>query len=501
MSDLNLFRAFKDATIKFPDKTALIYGSHHISYKRLLDAVERLANSLSKLGICDGDRMGIMLPNIPQFVISYFALLKLGVWIIPINTMFKEEEIRYLLEDSEAKGIIAVDQYATQVQKAVQTLEFCHVVIFLGDNIPNWARSLTTLIASSDPMLEDIEIEANNTAVVLYTAGTTGRPKGAVLSHRNILTQVESIRHALVLESNDILLCVLPLFHSFGQMAAMNTSLVVGSTTVVLSKFVPQEVIKSLAEDSISIFLGLPIMFHALSQLDVDKNDFPQLKFCISSGGPLTDRLRSNFEAKFGKPILQGYGLTEAGPLLAVQRLEHPRKPNSVGFPTYGMQVRIVDDSNNEVQLNDVGEVVVHGQNVTQGYLNRPETSKEVLKDGWFKTGDLGKFDEDGYLYIVDRKKNVILKGGFNVYPREVESILSAHPKVKQCSVVGVKDEIQNEEVKALVLLKQGETLTKDELLNYCRERLAVYKCPKYIEFVKALPQSSTYKILKSEIN
>ncbi|MFQ6114532.1 MAG: long-chain fatty acid--CoA ligase [bacterium] len=500
MSDLNLFRAFKNNAIKFQDKTALIYGSHHISYKRLLDAVERLAKGLSKLGVSPGDRFAVMLPNIPQFVISYFALLKLGVWVIPINIMFKEGEITYLLEDSEAKGIIAVDRYSTQVQKAVQNLEFCHIVIFLGNNIPNWAHSLTELIASSTPMTEDIEIESDSTAVVLYTAGTTGRPKGAVLSHTNIFAQIQSVRRALVLQPNDTILCVLPLFHSWGQTAAMNAPLLTGSTIVVLSKFMAQEVIKTLADHHISIFLGLPTMFHALNQLEVNKEDFPQLKYCISSGGPLSDKLRANFEEKFGKPILQGYGLTEAGPLLAIERLDHPRKPNSVGFPTYGVQVRIVDDTNNEVQFNEVGEIVVYGQNVMKGYLNRPESSKEVLKNGWLNTGDLGKFDENGYLYIVDRKKNLILKGGFNVYPQEVESILAAHPKVKECAVIGVKDEIQGEEVKALILPKPGETLTKEELMKYCRERLAMYKCPKYVEFVKALPRSSTGKILKREI-
>lgn len=500
MSDLNLFQAFKDSAKKFEEKTALIYGSHHIPYRRLLDAVERLANSLSKLGFIQGDRAALMLPNIPQFVICYFALLKLGVWVIPVNTMFKEGEIGYLLEDSEAKGIIAVERYKTQVQKAVQNLEFCHIVIFLGDNIPNWAYDLTKLIASSNPMFEDTEIDSNDTAVVLYTSGTTGRPKGAELSHKNILAQVESIRQVLVLESQDTLLCALPLFHSYGQMSTMNAPLVTGSTVVVLSKSQAEDVAKALAEYHISIFLGLPSMFHALNQLEVNKEDFRRLKYCISSGAPLPDNLRSSFEEKFGKPILEGYGLTEAGPLLAIQGLEHPRKPNSVGFPTYGVQIRVVNDSNNEVPFNEVGEIVVHGHNVMKGYLNRPETSKQVLKDGCLNTGDLGKFDEDGYLYIVDRKKDLILKGGFNVYPQEVESILFGHPKVKECAVIGVKDEIQGEEIKALILPKQGEKLTEEELVEYCRERLAVYKCPKYFELVTTLPRSTAGKILKREL-
>ncbi|MFQ5825344.1 MAG: long-chain fatty acid--CoA ligase [bacterium] len=500
MSDLNLFQVFKNSAKKYEDKTALIYRSNHISYNRLLEAIERLANSLSKLGISPGDRMAVMLPNIPQFIISYIALLKLGAWVIPVNIMFKEGEIRYLLEDSEAKGIIALDRFSNQVQKAVQNLEFCNNIIYLGNHISNGSHNLTQLIASSNPMLEDIEIPFDSTAVVLYTAGTTGQPKGAELSHRNIMAQVDSIRQVLVLESKDTLSCVLPLFHSFGQTAAMHAPLVSGSTIVVLAKFIAEEVIKSFCRDGITIFFGLPTMFHALNQLEVNKEDFPQLKYCISSGAALSDKLRSSFEEKFGKPILEGYGLTEAGPLVAIQRLDHPRKTNSVGFPIDGVQVRIVDSTNNEVPNNEIGEIMVYGQNVMKGYLNRPKTSKEVLKDGWLNTGDLGKFDEDGYLYIIDRKKDLILKGGFNVYPREVESVLSAHPKIKDCVVIGVEDEIQGEEVKALVVFREGETLTNEELANYCRDRLAIYKCPKYIEYVKYLPRDSTGKILKSKI-
>lgn len=500
MHDLNLFAVFKNSAKKFNEKTGLIFGNHHISYRRLLDAIERLANSLSKLGISKGDRFAIMLPNLPQFVISYFALLKLGAWVIPVNTMFKEGEIRYLLEDSEAKGIVAWGRFERLIEKAVQNLDSCNILIFLGNYIPREAYNLTHLIASSEPMLEDLEVEADSTAVILYTAGTTGNPKGAVLSHSNANAQVESIRKSLVLESKDTILGVVPLFHSFGQMVAMNAPLVSGSTVVLLARYNAQEVVKSLIENNVSVFVGLPTMYRELSQEEVKIEDFPALRYCISSGAPLPQKISINFEEKFGKPILEGYGLTEAGPLVVFQRLDHSRKPNSVGYPAYGVQVRIINNFNKEVSFNEVGEVLVQGANVMKGYLNRPEATKEVLKDGWLHTGDVGKFDDDGYLYIVDRKKDLILKGGFNVYPREVEAILIAHPGVKECAVIGIADEIQGEEIKALVVPKFKDTLTKEELVEYCREKLAVYKCPKYIEFVKSLPRGATGKILKREL-
>jgi long-chain acyl-CoA synthetase len=500
MSSFNLFQEFKKSAKKYEDKTSLIFGTHAVTYKRLLDAAERLAGSLSKLGISRGDRCALMLPNLPQFVICYYALLKLGSWIVPVNTLFKEEEIRYLLEDSEAKGIIALSKDVNLIQKAICGLDSCKIQIYLGDNIPTDVHDLTHLIASSPPMSDDIKINADDPAVVLYTTGTTGRPKGAVLSHGNVMAQIDSIRNAVVLESKDVVSSAVPLFHSFGHTVAMHVPLITGCTVVLYPKFDAQEVAQSLKENQVTVFIGLPTMFRSLSYLNVNKEDFSALRYCISSGAPLLQKVRNKFEEKFGKPILAGYGLTEAGPLVTIQRWEHQRKPDSLGFPVFEVQVKIVDNLNNEVQFNEVGEVLVQGPNVMQGYLNRPAATREVLKDGWLHTGDVGKLDEDGLLYIVDRKKDLILKGGFNVYPREVESVLTAHPKVKECAVIGIEDEIQGEEVKALVVPKQGVSLKKEELSQYCRERLAVFKCPKYIEFVNALPRGTMGKILKRKL-
>ncbi|MFQ5709031.1 MAG: AMP-binding protein [bacterium] len=497
MSELNVYQVLRSQTKNFEDKAAIVFGEHFISYRRLFDAIERLASSLSNLGVRKGDRFAIMLPNLPQFVICYFALLKLGVAVIPVNTRFKETEVQFILEDARPRGVVAWDRFTALIQRAVEEIETCNILVFLGDSSPANAHNLTELIAEHQPSIEDFSFEVDTPAVISYTAGTTGQPKGAVFSHSNIKAQIVSMQKMCFFLSSDVVLCMTPLFDSFGHITAMTTPLVCGATVVLLAKFDPQQVVNVLKRLKVSVLIGRPKMFRALNRLEVQAADFPDLKYCLVSWGLLPEKIKAGFEQKFGKLVYEGYSITEGGPLVAMQRIDLPRKQRSVGHPGYQVEVRVVDEGDQDVPMTEVGEILVSGPNVMAAYLEDSERTNGSFKNGWLHTGDVGRFDEEGNLYIEDRKCDTIFKGGFHVYPREVEAVLTAHPKVQECAVIGLPDRAMGEEVHALVVLKHGATIEKEKLLKHCRERLEPYKCPKNMEFVKSIPRSSAGQVLK----
>jgi len=499
-SSSSLVELAEQAGERYPDQIAVRFGRHEITYARFLDAVYRFSQGVRNLGIEAGDRAALMLPNLPQFTISYFGLLKIGAAVIPVNTQLKDVEIRYLLEDSEAKALVVWEGYLPYALRAAQGLETCHQVIVLGDQVPEGCQDLTRLIAESEPAPEGTKFDASTTAVVFYTAGTTGRPKGAEITHQNLLANTYVLWEILQMRREDRALAVLPLFHPFGQYVVQNIPLAAGATVVLLPEFDAGEVVRVLSEQAITVFAGLPTMYHSMAEHVQEPISLPKLRLCISSGGPLHSRTHDAFKQKFGIDIAQGYGLSEVSPLVTVNWWARTNKAGSVGLPVRGLEVRIVDASGNRLPPGEVGEIWVRGPSVMKGYLNRPAATREVIHDGWFQTGDLGRLDADGYLYLVDRKKDLISKAGFNVYPREVEAFLLGHPKVQDCCVVGVPDGPHGEEVKACIVLKAGEKMTEQEVIDYCRERMAVYKCPSIVEFYDGLPRSSTGRVLKSKL-
>jgi long-chain acyl-CoA synthetase len=485
-----------DNARKNPDAVAIVYGSTTIPYHRLSDAIDRLAAGLYQRGLRRGDRIALMLPNVPHFIISYYALLKLGVWIVPLNIMLKETEVRYILEDSEAKGFIGWQSFSQTLSRAVANLDRCHLQIYLGENLPPGCIDLIQLINAGIPLpLEPVP--SDEIAVVYYTAGTTGHPKGAMLSHENLLASVQGCRQTLLVRPEDRFLAVLPLFHSFGQVVGMHVPLASGAVIVLHSKLDSALIIESIQNDRVTIFPGVPGIFEQVLQLKPPKETISTLKYCVGSGAPVTKRLYEEMMNRYGVPILAGYGLSECSPLSAAQQpLGHIRH-DSVGMPLPGLEVRILDNTGKTLGPGEVGEIAFSGNTVMRGYLNRSEATKDVLRNGWLMTGDVGYLDADGYLYIVDRKKDLILKAGFNVYPREVEEFINAHPKVEECAVIGVPDKYCGEEVKAYVVLRQGQHSSKDELIQYCRDKIAAYKCPKHVEFCGSLPRGATGKVLK----
>ena len=481
---------------KHSDAVAIVYGATTIPYHRLSDAIDRLAAGLYQLGLRRGDRIALMLPNVPHFIISYYALLKLGVWIVPLNIMLKETEVRYILEDSEAKGFIGWQNFSQTLSRAVANLDRCHLHIFLGENLPPGSIDLIQLISTGTPVqIESVALD--EIAVVYYTAGTTGHPKGAMLSHENLLASVHGCRQTLLVGPEDRFLTVLPLFHSFGQVVGMHVPLASGAVVVLHSKLDTAAIVQSVQTDRVTIFPGVPGIFEQVLQLNPPKETFSTLKYFIASGAPISRRLYDEMMNRYGVQILAGYGLSECSPLSAAQQPMGHMRHDSVGVPLPGLEVRIFDNTGKALAPGEVGEIAFSGNTVMRGYLNRSEATKDVLRDGWLMTGDVGYLDTDGCLYIVDRKKDLILKAGFNVYPREVEEFINAHPKVEECAVIGVPDKYCGEEVKAYVVLRQGQHSNKDELIQYCRDKMAAYKCPKHIEFCGSLPRGATGKVLK----
>lgn len=483
------------------EKTALSWGSSQISYGDLKKAVLRLAAGLKELGIRKGDRVLIMLPNIPHFTISYYAVLSIGAVVVPINIMFKEREISYQIEDSEAIAAIGWEGFSSELVKARERTESLKNLIILGDNIPPDTIPLIKLMADSIPLEEIDKVDPDDTGVIMYTAGITGHPKGAELSHKGLSHGVKVLAETLRYTNREKILSVVPFFHSFGGLVVMNAGLYGGATLVLSPKFSPQEVLELMAKEKVTIFAGVPTMFQMLhDQGNQADYDLSNLKYCLSGGSPLSEDLLKKFEEKFNTYILEGYGLSETCAAASFNNFKRERKPGSVGYPLDGVEMKIVSESDNDVPIGEVGEIVIKGPTLMKDYRNRPQATKETIQDGWFHTGDIGRMDMDGYFYLVDRKTDMILKGGFKVFPREIEEVILGHPQVKEVAVIGIPDPIMGEEIKACIVPKEGMRINPASLLEYCRERMANYKCPAVLRFFRELPKGPTGRTLKKEL-
>jgi long-chain acyl-CoA synthetase len=513
---LNLSSVLEHQAMLAPERPAITCGGRTLTYEQVNAAASQVAGGLAALGIGVGDHVALSCPNVPWFPIAYFGILKVGAVVVPLNVLLKPREIAYHLKDSQAKALLAFEGTAelpmAQMARAACDEAGCPSLVIMTMDleapapVPG-ARTLAQLTRGQSSRFETKRRRPDDTAVILYTSGTTGHPKGAELTHANMLLNAVATHEMLIPArrggfEQDVALVTLPLFHSTAQTCQMNSGLYAGLRLVFLPRFDPATVLKTIVEERVAFWIGVPTMYWALldyaASAKVDVTEVrTHLRICISGGAPMPVEVMRRFESTFGVRVLEGYGLSETAPVISFNQLQRPSKPGTVGLPIFGVDIRCVDENGAQVASGERGEVVVRGPNVMKGYFNRPEATDEATRNGWFHTGDIGVIDEEGYLSIVDRKKDMILRGGFNVYPRELEEVIMTHPAVSLVAVIGVPDERLGEEVKAFVVRKPGAAVTEQDLLDWFRDQFAAYKYPRTVELVDSLPMGPTGKILK----
>ncbi|MGE5703079.1 MAG: long-chain-fatty-acid--CoA ligase [Clostridia bacterium] len=492
---LNLNENLQKSAELYPENIAFNYLGQTATYAQLDQMASRFASALRARGVGKGDTVGVLMGNTPEFIIAYYGILRTGAAVVPINPIYTSAEISYILSNSRAKAVVAIASLEPVVNKLKEQLENLAFTVYtepVGSEL-----TVEALLQENDNLMETVHIDEEDLAVVLYTSGTTGHPKGAMLTHRNLASNAEATAILFELDKTDRMVAVLPLFHVFCMTVCMNAPISTGATILLVPKFSPVEVVRTIRAEAATMFAGVPTMYNFMLQLpDATADDFASLRFCVSGGAAIPVELLHRFEEKYGTNILEGYGLTESSPVASFNPVRGTRKPGSIGKQIPGVQCRVVDAEGNEVPRGNVGELIIQGANVMKGYLGMPEETTSALREGWLYTGDLARMDEEDYIYIVDRKKDMIIVGGYNVYPREVEEVLYLHPHVLEAAVIGVPDEEYGEIVQAYVVKKQ-ESVTHDDLWQFCKEKLAKYKIPKQIEFLDELPKNSTGKILR----
>ena len=465
-----------------------------LSYAGLWEAAGRMTSLLLSAGIGSGDRVAVMLPNVPAFPVAFYGALGAGGVVVPVNPLLKSRELAYHLRDSGAKILLAWHAVAGEAGKGAAETGVQLIVVS--------EPAASALLADVAAVDGAVERAGGDDAVILYTSGTTGRPKGAELTHAGLTRNAELTATTLLNAGpSDVIMGCLPLFHSFGLTCALNVTIISGATLTLLPRFDPGTALEIIERDKVTIFEGVPTMYAAMLHDPASvRADTSSLRVCISGGAAMPVQIMRRFEQAFGCVILEGYGLSETSPVASFNHPGKVRKPGSIGIPIVGVQMRVVGLSGTEVPAGEVGEVLIAGHNVMKGYWGKPEATAEAITDGWFRTGDLGRADEDGYFYIVDRKKDMIIRGGFNVYPREVEEVLYEHPAVAEAAVIGIPHDRLGEEVGAAVALKPGATATPAELRAFARDQMASHKYPRHVWLVPELPKGPTGKILRREI-
>ncbi len=491
----NLASLLIDAAERNGDGIAVKLDDVALNYTVIAEGSARIAGLLHEKGFQSGDRVGLMLPNVPFFPPIYYAILRAGGVVVPMNVLLKRREVAYYLQDSGAKLLFGWADFAPEAEPGAADAgtEF----ISVG---PDFAQ----VAFAAEPRHEVVEVGDEDPAVLLYTSGTTGQPKGAELTHGNLLSNVETTVQTLIqVGPDDVILGALPLFHSFGQTCAMNVATAASATLTLIPRFDPLKALQIVDRDKVTVFEGVPTMYNAILAVPEEARaglDLSSLRLCVSGGSALPGEVLKAFDATFDCKILEGYGLSETSPVASFNHPDRERKVGSIGTPIRGVEMKVVGENDEDLPTGEVGEIVIRGHNVMKGYWGKPEATESVMRGGWFHSGDLAKVDEDGYFFIVDRKKDMIIRGGYNVYPREIEEVLYEHPSVAEAAVVGVADREWGEEVGACVALKPGAEATPDELREYVKERVAAYKYPRHIWLVAELPKGPTGKILKREI-
>jgi long-chain acyl-CoA synthetase len=491
---LNLASILTESAVRFPERPAVRLGDVELTYAELDDRSARLATLLGERGLKQGERVGVMLPNVLEFPVVYYGVLRTGAVVVPLNVLLKRREIVYYLEDSGAKLLLAWHGFAEEARSGAEEAD--------AELIEVEPQSFAAMVAEHEPTPGLVGTDEEDTAVILYTSGTTGQPKGAELTHFNLWRNSQiSAETTTEAREGDVVLGALPLFHSFGQTVSMNGSLRVGACLTMLPRFDPGEALETIQRDRVTHFQGVPTMYGALlHHPDRERFDTSSLRSCISGGAAMPVEVLHGFEQAFDAIVLEGYGLSETSPVACSNHPDRERKPGSIGTPIKDVEMQVVDDDDSPVPQGEVGEIVIRGHNIMKGYWQRPDSTEEAMRGGWFHSGDMARVDEEGYFYIVDRKKDLIIRGGYNVYPREVEEVLYEHPKIREAAVVGVPHDEWGEEIGAAIVLHDGEELAPEEISAYVKERIAAYKYPRIVWFLEELPKGPTGKILKREI-
>ena len=479
-----------------PEQAALRVSGQGITYAQLHAMAAKVAGALRANGIQPGDRVAIILPNVPAFPVVYWGILLAGGIVVPMNPLLKAGEIDYFFSDSGAKIAFVWPDFVAEATKGAANSGT--TIIECGPMGP-----VEGSLEGGDPIAEPHERADDDTAIILYTSGTTGRPKGAELTHSNInLNARRSCTSIQEITPDDIVMGCLPLFHVFGLVVGLNAATIAGASLALIPRFDPAAAIEVIEKEHVTIMQGVPTMYAAiLNHPQSDGLDTSALRVCASGGSAMPLEVMRSFEDKFGCIILEGYGLSETSPVASFNMPDRERKPGTIGVAIPGCEMRCVDLDGNEVPHGEVGEIAIRGDNVMKGYWGKPEATAEAIPDGWFRTGDLATMDDEGYFTIVDRKKDMILRGGMNVYPREVEEVIYTHPDVVEVAVVGVPDELMGEQVGAAVALREGATATPEDIIEYTKERIAAYKYPRKVWVVPELPKGPTGKILRREVH
>ncbi len=511
---LNLAVLLEDSARGVPDRIAVICGDARMTYAEVNTKASQVAHALREIGIERGDKVALSCPNLPFFPIIYYGILKIGAVVVPVNVLMKGREIAYHLADSDAKAYFCFEGAADLPMgefgfEGFNQTETCENFILITANPADESpfenvKTFAELIENQPTEFDSVDTNPDDTAVILYTSGTTGQPKSAELTHLNMLLNARLSDTMYPKHPHDVALIALPLFHSFGQTVQMNAGFYNRATLNLLPRFTPEAALAEMEKTNVTFFAGVPTMYWALlNYADADRFNLEKiasnLRLCNSGGSPMPVEVLRGFEKKFNTKIIEGYGLSETSPVAVFNKVETARA-GSVGFPVWGIQIRIVDENGKNVEAGELGEIIIRGHNVMKGYYKKPEATANAIKDGWFYSGDIGRIDAEGFVYIADRVKDMILRGGFNVYPRELEEVLMTHEAVSLVAVIGVPSDEHGEEIKAFIVKKTGANAAENEIVEWCKTNMASYKYPRFVEFRETLPMTATGKILKREL-
>ncbi len=499
---MNLYQNLVRTTEKDPEATALYFGHESISYRELLARTNRLANALRGLGLDESSKVAVLLRNVPEFVISYYAGLALGATVVPLCYMCLAEEVEKIVCDSMVETLITnfeFDDLVRELQKSMCS----QISRFVVSEAPELEGVIQyeKLVEDQSDKFEGVDRDEDDVAVILYAPTSSQVVRGCMLTHRNLDWNAGVVGEGLSLGADDVVMGVLPFFAVYGQSCVMNASVKAGCSIVLHESFIPGEVLKSLQHEQVTVFFGVPTMYvYILNHPLIYQYDLGSVRLWFCGGAPFPREVMDRWNNELGSKIYEGYGLTEAAPVVTMQPLEGTYKIGSIGVPPEGLELKVFDEEGKELERGEVGELAISGPNVMKGYYNKPEETEKMLRDGWLYTGDMVYIDDDGYLFIVGRKKDLIIRGGFNIYPREIEEVLVTHPLISEAAVVGIPNKYLGEEVKAFVKQKPGSNLTEEQVLEYCEEHLPYYKTPKFVVFVRSFKKDPSGQILKNLI-
>ena len=513
MGVLNLVEKVRQQAFEQPEKMAYYFSGKGTTYREFEHTVAKFAAALQDLGVQKGDHVAFLLGNTPHFMISLYATMRIGATAIPINPIYTPDEIAYIIQNGDVKVVIALDMLLPLVEAGVQgfpqvtdyivcetTPDIGEKFAALSDAAKAKTKLFTQVLASTMRAVDPVEVSPDDTAIILYTSGTTGHPKGAMLTHSNLYSNARDVGEYLKMSADDRVVTVLPVFHVFALTVVVNAPLTKGATLLIVPRFSPGDVFATAKAYKATVFAGVPTMFNFLYQhAEENVEAFENLRLAISGGSSLPVSLLHNFEDKFNVRISEGYGLSEASPVTCFNPTDRERIPGSIGQSIINVENKVVDENGDEVPVGEVGELIVRGPNVMKGYYKLPEETAVAIRDGWLYTGDLARKDAEDYFYIVDRKKDMIIVGGYSVFPREVEEVLYSHYGILEAAVVGVPDQNFGEAVHAYVVLKD-ETLTVEAIIEYCAKHIVKYKVPTVIEIIDELPKNTTGKILRRSL-